>query len=792
MGNNTLLETLDIRNCPNLTGSINLSACENLVSLLAEGTAITSVLFAANGKITHAHLPATINSLTFRNIQYLTDLVVASYANLEALTCEYSNIDALTIIQTAVSTLQICRVLGIDWELATTDTLNAIIAMSQSLLTGQVYISGAIRQQELLSYDNAWPDLDVTYDSQNLVTQYLVTFANADGTTLYETYVDRGSVPVDPVTAGLISTPVKDADAQYTYAFSGWDDIEAPILAAKTITAEYNQTIRTYTVRWWARVGLLLYTLTVNYGAEAVYGGAWPTNTEEEASYIYNVFAGWDKSTGFVTQDLDVYAIWERESLPALGTDMSSMNRAEIFGVCTAGRAANFFEDKDHFDMTMGWDFNFSNVESTVIMSNRFFDGTQYYDTGIKLFDEDAPSFTMAIDFEFLASTDLNGTLVSAFEETGSEGFRLRYNGNPYLQWGDREAQVGGDDARSIVVFRHQKGSTHLFVYCFNKTARTLDAEASSYELVRSRNTEFDGVLSFGAVRFLGDGGHDYYGKGWIHWCKIWYADLGADVAAKLASWPHTAQRMEFTGADRYRLAGTTSLKANGSFLANNLLGVARMMNSSNVNAGGWNASELRGILNSRVFNALDYGWQSMIKAVKISASAGNQSSEILVSEDKIYLAANREVGGNTTVPYSNEGSAISFFTTYASRLKFGDLIVREDAQFITAATDPTDLSGYTIREGDIWINSSNSSIGFMYISPETKAKHTAIGLYKFSSGDNIQASDGGVWMRAYWWWARSPNASNSTYFMNVNYSGNPNSNSYASNSNGLALGFSI
>ena len=141
MGNNTLLETLDIRNCPNLTGSVNLSACENLVNLYAEGTAITSVLFAANGKIAHAHLPGTINSLTFRSLQYLADLVVASYANLESLVCEYSNIDALSIIREAITTLQICRVLGVDWELATTDTLNAIIAMSQSLLSGEVYVS---------------------------------------------------------------------------------------------------------------------------------------------------------------------------------------------------------------------------------------------------------------------------------------------------------------------------------------------------------------------------------------------------------------------------------------------------------------------------------------------------------------------------------------------------------------------------------------------------------------------------------------------------------------------------
>ena len=62
IGNNVLLEKLDIRNCPNLTGTLNLSACVNLEELFAEGTALTAVSFASNGKITTAHLPATITS----------------------------------------------------------------------------------------------------------------------------------------------------------------------------------------------------------------------------------------------------------------------------------------------------------------------------------------------------------------------------------------------------------------------------------------------------------------------------------------------------------------------------------------------------------------------------------------------------------------------------------------------------------------------------------------------------------------------------------------------------------
>jgi hypothetical protein len=791
MGNNTLLETLDIRNCPNLTGSINLSACENLVNLFAEGTAITSVLFAANGKIVHAHLPATINSLTFRQIQYLTDLILASYDNLEAFICEYSALDAMTIVQTALSSLQICRVLGIDWEVADTSLLNSILAMSQSLLTGQVYISGPIRNQELLSYAAAWPDLDVTYDSSKLVTQYLVTWVNANGDTLYSAYVDRGTVPTDPVTAGLITTPVMASDAQYDYTFSGWDDPEGTVLSAKTITAQYTQTVRRYTVRWLSRVGLVLETQTCEYGSEAVYSGDLPTNTEEEGSYIYNLFAGWDKSTGYITGNTDVFAIWERAELPAVGTDMSNMSRAEIFGVHTAGMASTYFEDKDHFDMSMGSDFTFTNVESREIMRDRFFDGSTYYDTGIKLFNSDAASFTLAIEFEFLDTNSSGGTLVSAYEETGNEGFRLRYSTHPNIQWGDKDVKVGSTDNRHIIVLRHQKGSNHLYVYASDMTANTYDLELTTAELVRTRATEFEGVLSFGAVRFAADGGHDYYGKGWIHWCKIWYADLGDAVARKLAAWIHEPVRMEFVGADRYRLAGTTSVKANGSYLANNILTKLRQMNPSNTNVGGWDESIMREFLNTRVWEGLDYGWQSAIKQVKIFASAGNRSTEIVTSEDRIYLAATREIGGSSESPYGFEGDAISFYTSQMRRLKFTGHIWDENAQVITAAQDPTQLTSYTVREGDIWIHTGNQNIGYMYLSAATIAKHTTIGCRKVSAGENIEASDGGLWLRAISWWLRSPHVGNTTFFWSV-YNGGTVYTNGASNGSGLALGFSI
>ena len=791
MGNNALLETLDIRNCPNLTGSVNLSACENLVNLYAEGTALTSVLFATNGKIEKAHLPATINSLTFRNILYLSDLVLASYANLEALVCEYSEIDALDIIETAISTLQIVRVLGVDWELADTTVLNSILAMNTSLLAGDVYVSGAIRNKELENYEAAWPDLNVTYDSEKLVTQYAVTFVNYDGMVLCTQYVDRGSTAVDPVTLGTIQTPTRAADAQYTYTFSGWEGIENDVIAPVTMTAQYSTTARTYTVRWFSRAGLLLETQTKSYGEEAVFSGSLPTNETEEGSYIYNLFAGWDKSTGYITGDTDVYAVWERAELPSQSKDLSEMTRAEIFAVHKAGLGATYFEDKDHFDMTLGWDFNFSNVQSELLLQNRYFDGTQFFDTNIKLFDADAEDFTLAVEYEFLSSNTTGATLVSCFNETGAEGMRLRYSGNPYVQWGDKEFKAGIDDERSIIVLRHRKGSDHLFCYTGDVgTAHQYDVTVTASELVRTRSTQYNGKLSFGAVRFEGDGGHDYYAKGWIHWAKIWHADLGADVARKLGWWTHDKLRMEFAGADRYRLAGSTSQKANGFYIANNSLPRLRRMNSTNTNIGGWNESEMRSFIRNRVANAFDYGWQSMMPTVKVNTSIGNSSNEIVVSEDRVFLAATREMGGSTAVPYINEGDAISWYTSNEARLKFTDLIIRDDAQFIIEASDPTQLSGYTLQEGDIWVHTGMSRIGYYYIPPETAAKHTNLGCRKLEHNDNIQASNGGVWVRSNTYWLRSA-ASGASYFNNISNIGG-HGNYGATTNYALALGFTI
>lgn len=787
LGNNALLATLDVRGCPNLTGSLNMSYCTNLRTLRAEGTALTGVTFANNGKVQTAYLPSTVASLTMRNLGSLAQLN-AELDNLESLVLERGILDSLDLMLDVYDTLRTVRLVGINWTVADTTLLNAILAMSVSYMSGSVNITGAVRLMELEAYAAAWPDLEVTYDPTKLVTQYLVSYVNADGTSLYQVYVDRGSSAPDPVTLGLIATPTLASTDQYDYTYTGWDDIESPVLAARTVTAQYSQTVRTYTVRWFSDVGVLLETQTVEARSEANYSGSTPTKTTEESTYIVNLFSGWDKSTGCVTQDIDVYAVWERAALPPLGKELEDMSCAEVFAVATFGKAEDYFTDKDHIDITLGTDFTFSNVESRTILEHRFFDGiNDVVDTNIKLFDEDAPDFTLAIDFEILSGNSNGATLAACYDEDGSEGFRLRYNSNyGNILWGDKNQNVGYVGNRNMVVLRHRKGSSSLYVYAFNLLNTEYSNSLTSVQLVRTRNTQTDQVLSFGAVRYQEDGSHDYYAKGWIHWCKIWYADLGIENAKQLASSPRIVMRREFVGANKYRLAGAGSARANVTLMDAGPLPLLHVMNPTNTNAGGWEDSNMRSFLNTRVLAMYPTNWRSAFKQVRVSATAGSQSSEIVVSTDIMFLAATREVGGDSNEPYASEGTAISFYTTNPSRVKFTGMTIPEDAQFFSGNTDPTALDGTNVKEGDIWIKTDTDSIGFYYIPASKVAQHSGFGHKLVTDSGNITATSGGLWLRAYYWWLRSPYVASSRYFRNVGANGYPSNSNSASSALGV------
>ncbi|MCD8006911.1 MAG: leucine-rich repeat protein [Oscillospiraceae bacterium] len=132
----------------------------------------------------------------------------------------------------------------------------------------------------------------VTYNSEPITT-YQIKWLDYDGTELRTDTVIAGEMP------SYSGTPTREADAQYTYTFNGWDSEVVAASADATYTATYTATLNTYTVEWVNYNGDVLETDTVEYGTTPSYKGATPTR-EATAQYTYT-FAGWDMEVVAVT-----------------------------------------------------------------------------------------------------------------------------------------------------------------------------------------------------------------------------------------------------------------------------------------------------------------------------------------------------------------------------------------------------------------------------------------------------------------------------------------------------------
>jgi len=826
LGNNSMLEYLYVQNLAYITSGLDLSNCQALLYLDASGSSFTGYDFAIGGLLQTAYIESP-TSLSMRNLYYLTDanFHVTSYTNLDTLRIENcAGLNTLTIVNASTNLARL-RLLDIDWTLAETTVLNRLLGLlglnengnnvAKSVLTGKVYISGSIRNQELSEYEAAWDNLTVTYNINNLITQYLITYANADSnhTTLFTKYFDQGTYPTDPYTSGDISIPTLASTDQYTFTFSGWDTLADPVIANRTVTATYTQTVRKYTVNFYLREGVLLKSFTnVDFGSEIVYDEGIPTWTDGETSYQYRIFKGWDKSTGYIRSDLNVYAVWDTAStFPAVGTEMKDMSVAQIYGIGKAGYQDRYFEPGDYVDIQLGHDFDFSNVESieigedvvltgvqrdTFVSGGYYFDGSHAFTSDIKLFDEDSPAFTMAIDFQINSSTS-GETFISTHVGNTSEGLRFYYNGSvPTIQWGDTSVTVGYQTQRDIVVIRHPQGSRYLYVYTAgnNSTGRFAESVTKT-TLLRANTTQTDEPITFGAVRY--SSGLRNYGKGTLHWCKIWLDDLGDSNAYQLASWARENIRMEYWGAGKYYYADT-STPCNLSFICNSqldgLLGRGYYMNSTNTNTGGYHSSLMRTLLNNRFFNALPIEWQAAIRSVEIRATAGSQSTEIVVDYDKIYLQSYRELGSNSNASgYIEEvgtsTNPIPWFTSNPQRIKFRGKTRKYsgEATIYECAREPAALYQTDIAPGSIWINTSDSSRGYIFVPQEEINQY---GKTPTISADSAYAQGG--WFAANTWWERSPSLSNSASFMYVSYTGGVGGSYNASYVYGVVPSFSF
>lgn len=145
---------------------------------------------------------------------------------------------------------------------------------------------------------------NVTYYAvfEETVNNYTVKWVNDDGSVL-ET---DENVPYGTAPEYNGSTPEKEAEAEKSYVFKGWNpEITADTVVTGdiTFTAVYEETVNTYTVKWANEDGTILETdENAAYGSIPEYNGITPTKDSDD-DYTYS-FSGWTPEISPVTGDI--------------------------------------------------------------------------------------------------------------------------------------------------------------------------------------------------------------------------------------------------------------------------------------------------------------------------------------------------------------------------------------------------------------------------------------------------------------------------------------------------------
>lgn len=848
----TLLKDFSIRNIPNFTDALDLSPNVELETLDTRNTNTGLITLPSFSPLRSVQLNAC-TGLYAHNLLNVEQFTMESGNNLVSIQLENCNNTVSEAIRRyliqAVNSDQIAtrriRAINVNW---TFDNLDAIAKIATTwrgynnlweeqnapVITGVINVTTLSKKKleqvnavwgvgsvedNLDEQNKRWQYGDLTINYNSLIPYFEVTFLNVDGSAIkdrngndYIQYIDLNSQAYNPIPSDIDTPTYIDPVGQYRYTFTGWSNLGGNVTANKTVTATYSTEDLTYTVRWYDKVGGTMYDerTGVKYGEEAVYDPegtiGLPTLTDEEVAGVFKVFKGWDKSTGFVKGDIDVYAQWEQGSISNLTANLKDMNVAQIYGITKNYRADEFFEEEDYVDIQVGKDFEFSNVESQVLLQERYFNGNEILKfDDIKLFDENSPTFTLAIDYEFCSNTS-SATLISCCDSTGSaEGFRVHYyldnnvdeNESVKVLWGDKNVTVSHGLNRGMLILRHRKGSKNLLVASSNPGRYVThssdyggdDLPADTYnqisrydgyntsifysEIPRAQETNTDSVLSFGAMAY-GSQGQRYPAKGWIHWAKIWYEDLGSKVVRELAEWPHETWRMHYRGHDLYNKDDGTGLMDGASFIANAPLPLFYEMYPSSsggyTTEGGWKNSLVRSFIKTRCFNALPYTWQSVIKPVSTVTKGGSDNPNNLeYTTDKLYIPSYADMMNVPSGLISSESKQVSWFTDNNSRAKFMGIITPEGAQIYTETSDPTLYTDtHTVHEGDIWAPSNRADRKYVYVSAETAARHGYYGgRYMDDSNNNVQAtgSQGGMWIRSITYWTRTSYTTNNNAY---------------------------
>lgn len=233
LGNNKLLRTLDVRNCPNLTMAPDVSGCTNIEEIYFEGSSITGLKLPDGGVLKKLHLPETLANLTVRNQPLLEEFVMDGYGNISTLNLENAgavNDHMLPILEQLPVGSRV-RLIGFDETFSTSaeimrwlDRLDAMRGLDENgnntdnaQVSGHLFVetAAATHAARFTEAMTKYPGLTIQWNS---IRNFEVTFYN--GNVLMQ--------KVENVVAGSSvtytgETPIKqDAENPDDYEFLCW------------------------------------------------------------------------------------------------------------------------------------------------------------------------------------------------------------------------------------------------------------------------------------------------------------------------------------------------------------------------------------------------------------------------------------------------------------------------------------------------------------------------------------------------------------------------------------------
>ena len=345
-----MLQKLNIQNCSALTGTVDLSNCDLIEEVYAEGSGISAVVLPEGGYLKKLYLPGGITALNILDHSGLTHFGMDSYASLTRLRVENTpNIDTAAILAARGQNITRLRLIGVNWTLTSEAALRVLaddamagkaIDANGNNVTGNSYptVTGTVsidRIQESLynKLQTRYPDLTIT-----AAAKYHVVKFYSENTVVSTQEVTNGSAATTP------STPTKAATVQNVYSFSGWDASYSNITADTTINAQFSASIQQYDVNFYedsTKATLLETVSNVSYGGTYTYPGTMPTKSG-------NVFCGWQDASGneyiYPTQmpdqsaaidssgypiDIDLWPIWSPVQMVTESKDFAALTPGE-------------------------------------------------------------------------------------------------------------------------------------------------------------------------------------------------------------------------------------------------------------------------------------------------------------------------------------------------------------------------------------------------------------------------------------------------------------------------------